>query len=48
MIEESRKVIEELTMAEEELALPETMADGKRFRELGRRHARLRGLRQAR
>ena len=41
MIEESRKVIEELTMAEEELALPETVADSKRFRELGRRHARL-------
>ena len=41
MIEESKKILEELRMVEEELSLPETMADPKRFRELGRRHARL-------
>ncbi|MEN9353309.1 MAG: peptide chain release factor 1 [Fibrobacterota bacterium] len=41
MIEESRKVLEELRLAEEELSLPETVADPKRFRELGRRHARM-------
>lgn len=41
MIEESKKILEELRMAEEELSLPETMADPKRFRELGRRHARM-------
>jgi len=41
VIEESKKILEELRMAEEELSLPETMSDPKRFRELGRRHARM-------
>jgi len=41
MIEKSRKILEELRFCEEELALPETVADSKHFRELGRRHARL-------
>jgi peptide chain release factor 1 len=41
VIEESKTVLENLRLAEEELSLPETVADPKRFRELGRRHARL-------
>jgi len=41
MIEEARRILEEVRTLEEELALPETVADSKRFRDLGRRHARL-------
>lgn len=41
MIEEAQRVLEEVRTLEEELALPETVGDAKRFRELGRRHARL-------
>lgn len=41
MIEEAGRILEEVRALEEELALPETVADAKRFRDLGRRHARL-------
>jgi peptide chain release factor 1 len=41
MIPEARRLLDEVRALEEELALPETVADAKRFRELGRRHARL-------
>ena len=41
MIDEARRILDEVRALEEELALPETVADAKRFRDLGRRHARL-------
>jgi len=43
MIEEAKRILDEVRALEEELALPETVADAKRFRDLGRRHARLLG-----
>lgn len=41
MIDKARRILDEVRSLEEELALPETVADAKRFRDLGRRHARL-------
>ncbi|MCB9497543.1 MAG: peptide chain release factor 1 [Fibrobacteria bacterium] len=41
MREEATHLLEELRSLEEELALPETLADSRRFRDLGRRHSRL-------
>ncbi|HNY31403.1 MAG TPA: peptide chain release factor 1 [Fibrobacteria bacterium] len=41
MIEKARRVLEEQRALEEEMSLPETVADNARFRELGRRYARL-------
>lgn len=41
MIEKARRVLDEQRALEEEMSLPETVADNARFRELGRRYARL-------
>lgn len=41
MIDKARRVLDEVRALEEEMSLPETVADNARFRDLGRRHARL-------
>lgn len=41
MIDKARRVLDEVRALEEEMSLPETVSDNARFRDLGRRHARL-------
>lgn len=41
MIDKARRVLDEVRALEEEMSLPEVVSDNNRFRELGRRHARL-------
>jgi len=41
VIDKARRVLDEVRALEEEMSLPETVADNARFRDLGRRHARL-------
>ncbi|MEK7394981.1 MAG: peptide chain release factor 1 [Fibrobacterota bacterium] len=41
MIDKARRVLDEVRALEEEMSLPETISDNARFRDLGRRHARL-------
>ncbi len=43
MIDKARRVLEEVRALEEEMSLPEIVSDNARFRDLGRRHARLGG-----
>jgi peptide chain release factor 1 len=41
VIDKARRVLDEVRALEEEMSLPETISDNARFRDLGRRHARL-------
>ncbi|HXP91664.1 MAG TPA: PCRF domain-containing protein, partial [Fibrobacteria bacterium] len=47
MIDKARRVLDEVRSLEEEMSLPEVVSDNARFRELGRRRARLSRAAQA-
>ena len=47
MIDKAQRVLDEVRALEEEMSLPEVVADNARFRDLGKRHARLSRAAQA-